>query len=433
METRSRKRKQSPLPKEEPKAKVPKVKVPNEKTEQCKACKKEINFLMVHLGRTPKCKAHYPDFEQMKKNARSKSKKTYNVKNKEKISASNQSYYQQNSEKIRLKQAIYKATNRQALIEKQRERRERKKSSKTSQDRIQNFKNDIRKGLAFVCLSCYRQLFRHSVKILTEKQTSELKNKCDRSFLKTVLPKINFRLRDPLVVLCHNCYSKIKLKKIPNINISNGFTLEDVPEELRQLADLEQQLIAKVLLFMKVLPMTKKFKKFKMIQIPKMIDRVINVPLHDEDVSKTISSLPRSLEDAAIVDVQFKRKVDMKNTHHHAFVAPSKLFKALDKLKELKNPFYINIKTDMTLWNSKIDSNQSDESEDENGEDGDSEEEAVDRGGFGTNAKTLTDADTCLVPEHLESEVIVAGDNTDAAKSIKLAPGKKYFNNTTLQ
>ena len=117
----------------------------------------------------------------------------------------------------------------------------------------------------------------------------------------------------------------------------------------------------------------------------------------------------------------------MKNTHHHAFVKPSNLFKALNILKKLKNPFYADVKTDMTLWNSEPDNNQSDENNVEDNDEGDSEEETVDRGGFGTNAKTLTDADTCLVPEHLESEVIVAGDNTDAAKSIKLAPGKIFL------
>ena len=425
METR--KRKQSPLPNEEPKEKKTKM-----KTEQCKACKQE-KVLLMHLGKSPKCRDHYPNFEEMKKNSNKNCKNTYRLNNKEKISESNKANYQKNKEKISLQQKTYKATNRKALLEKQRERDQRRKSSRTSEERIRNFKNDIKNGLAYICQSCARQLFRHSIKILTENQTTELKKKCESSFLKTVLPKINLRLKDPLLVLCHNCHSKIKSNKIPKINISNGFALDDVPEELRQLTDLEQQLIAKVLLFMKVLPMTKKFKKFKMIQIPKIIDRVINVPLHDEDVSKTISSLPRSLEDAAIVDVQFKRKVDMKNTHHHAFVSPSKLLKALRKLKGLNNPYYIDVKTDMTQWNSEInDTNPSDESDTEDNEDGDSDEEAVDRGGFGTNAKTLTDADTCLVPENLESEVIVAGDNTDAAKSIKLAPGKKFFSNINL-
>ena len=66
METRSRKRKLNPLPplpKEEPKAKVLK-----EITEQCKACNQE-KVLLRHLGKSPKCRDQYPDFEEMKKNA----------------------------------------------------------------------------------------------------------------------------------------------------------------------------------------------------------------------------------------------------------------------------------------------------------------------------------------------------------------------------
>ena len=61
METRSRKRKQNPLPKEEPKAKVSK-----EETEKCKACNQE-KVLLRHLGKSAKCREHYPDFEDMKK------------------------------------------------------------------------------------------------------------------------------------------------------------------------------------------------------------------------------------------------------------------------------------------------------------------------------------------------------------------------------
>ena len=56
-------------------------------------------------------------------------------------------------------------------------------------------------------------------------------------------------------------------------------------------------------------------------------------------------------------------------------------------------------------------------------------DDECDRGGFGINAKTLTNADTCLVPENLESEVVVAGDEDEPHSSncIKLAPGKYYL------
>ena len=53
------------------------------------------------------------------------------------------------------------------------------------------------------------------------------------------------------LTLCHNCLNKIKKKKVPNIHFSNGLELDDVPDELK-IADLEQQLIARTLIFLKV-------------------------------------------------------------------------------------------------------------------------------------------------------------------------------------
>ena len=53
------------------------------------------------------------------------------------------------------------------------------------------------------------------------------------------------------LILCHNCLKKIKKKEVPNIHFSNGLELDDVPDELK-IADLEQQLIARTLIFLKV-------------------------------------------------------------------------------------------------------------------------------------------------------------------------------------
>ena len=37
-------------------------------------------------------------------------------------------------------------------------------------------------------------------------------------------------------------------------------------------------------------------------------DRVVNIPLEDQDISNTIESLPRNFNDAGLVPVKFKRK-----------------------------------------------------------------------------------------------------------------------------
>ena len=86
------------------------------------------------------------------------------------------------------------------------------------------------------------------------------------------------------VILCHTCLRVIKTKKVPSINITNGLQLENVPEELK-LTQLEQQLIAKSLLFLKV-------KKLPTTRMKANHDIIINVPVESQDVSKTLSKLP---------------------------------------------------------------------------------------------------------------------------------------------
>ena len=127
----------------------------------------------------------------------------------------------------------------------------------------------------------------------------------------------------------------IRKSKIPKIHFSNGLELEVVPEELK-LKDLEQQLIARSLLFMKV-------KKLPTTRMKAMVDKVISVPIEEDVVSKTISALPRHPDDAKIVAVQLKRKLQMKNSHLQEYIRPAKCIKAVLKLKELGNPFYKDV------------------------------------------------------------------------------------------
>ena len=68
-------------------------------------------------------------------------------------------------------------------------------------------------------------------------------------------------------------------------------------------------------------------------RLPAITNRVINVPLHDSDIQKTISMLPRTPNEAKIVDVKLKRKLDMKNTHAYAYIRGSKPIEAVKKLQ----------------------------------------------------------------------------------------------------
>jgi hypothetical protein len=70
---------------------------------------------------------------------------------------------------------------------------------------------------------------------------------------------------------------------------------------------------------------------------------LVNVPLECDDISKTILQLPRHPEDAEIVAVKLKRKLELKNSHLEQFIRPKVIVKALETIKASGNPFYQDI------------------------------------------------------------------------------------------
>ena len=72
-----------------------------------------------------------------------------------------------------------------------------------------------------------------------------------------------------------------------------------------------------------------------------MFDKVINVPVAGDSVTNTLNSLPRTMDEAGLIEVTFKRKMEYKTSHHRGqLVNPKKLYKVLDHLKASGNPFY---------------------------------------------------------------------------------------------
>ena len=135
----------------------------------------------------------------------------------------------------------------------------------------------------------------------------------------------------------------LKKKNVPSINITNGLHLEKVPEEL-ELTALEQQLIARSLLFLKI-------KKLPKSGMKSNIDQIINVPVECEDISETLLKLPRNPDDAKIVAVQLKRRLEYKNSHLEEYIRPNVVIRAVQVLKEKKNPHYQDIKIDENSCN----------------------------------------------------------------------------------
>ena len=77
------------------------------------------------------------------------------------------------------------------------------------------------------------------------------------------------------------------------------YDIAEYPELL--LTELENCMIARNLIFMKVF----KLPKSRMAAVK---DRIVNVPINEEDIKKTLMSLPRTPTEAGIIPVRLKRR-----------------------------------------------------------------------------------------------------------------------------
>ena len=89
--------------------------------------------------------------------------------------------------------------------------------------------------------------------------------------------------------------------------VKNKLELVNQDENLL-LTELEGSLIAKNIIFQKI------------FQLPKsrwtaLTDKIVNVPITNEDINNTIELLPRTPKEAGLIGVALKRKLEYKNTH----------------------------------------------------------------------------------------------------------------------
>ena len=91
---------------------------------------------------------------------------------------------------------------------------------------------------------------------------------------------------DNSTYICHACRNHLKKGKLPPMSAMNGLKIPNQDPEL-ELTELEGNLIAKSIVFMKI------------FQLPKscwtaLKDRIINVPVNNDDIVNTMTSLPRT-------------------------------------------------------------------------------------------------------------------------------------------
>ena len=83
----------------------------------------------------------------------------YNLRNRDQISQKNKRHYKENKPEIRTKQKEYYETNKDEILLKRNVRDQEKNNNIDAEKRLLAFKNEIKDGPTFVCLSYNIQSF----------------------------------------------------------------------------------------------------------------------------------------------------------------------------------------------------------------------------------------------------------------------------------
>ena len=190
----------------------------------------------------------------------------------------------------------------------------------------------------FICTCCQQRMFQSNVRLYTKELQEEINSKKEGHIMvcieKEIATLINGQYK---TYICLTCVKHMKNKKLPPMSAMNRLQLYDsdatIKAERLHLTELEGALIAKTIIFQKI------------YQLPKsrwtaLKDRLINVPINDEDILNTIQNMPRTPNEADLIRVALKKKKEYKNTHKRQLIDPSKLFKMLNKLKLSGNKHY---------------------------------------------------------------------------------------------
>ena len=158
------------------------------------------------------------------------------------------------------------------------------------QDAMNNFKAERRKQPVYICTSCHRLLWEKGVeKFQTDKYDNIVTE------VKNVVLSDKYRISSPdgLTYICHSCHKTLKSGRMPAQSKANLMDLEEIPDELKDLNNLELHTICKRILFMKLVKLPRgKQKGIK--------GAAVNVPA---DLGPACCLLPRIPTDAHIISL----------------------------------------------------------------------------------------------------------------------------------
>ena len=221
-----------------------------------------------------------------------------------------------------------KQTNRTEYFTSYRKRVQQAKKLKceTVEDAMSNFKDECHKQPVYICSSCHKLLWEKGVNVFKihkyDKISAEVTN--------AVLAEKHWIVStDGSTYICLNCDRILKSGRIPPQSKANFMDLEKIPDELKDLNNLELHTICKRIIFMKLVKLPR--AKQKGIK-----GAAVNVPA---DLGPACQLLPKIPSDAYIISLKLKRKLEYKQAYLHDTIHPEKVLTALQYLKN-HNPEY---------------------------------------------------------------------------------------------
>lgn len=174
---------------------------------------------------------------------------------------------------------------------------------------ISLFDKLVSSGPNYVCTCCTQTYFAHFMKNVDRVCQSK------RELIEKYCT--HYRSVEDIEWICQTCWDAARTGKTPKFWIHNGLKFPVRPNELN-LSNLEERLVAPRIPFMQLREMPRGGQV-------SMKGNIVNVPA---DVSGTIKSLPRMIDENETIMLKLKRKLSYK--HHVTFenIRPNKVFQA---------------------------------------------------------------------------------------------------------
>lgn len=244
--------------------------------------------------------------------------------------------------------------------EKKKENRQSKKSlfSRTRNDEGQiieigsklyeKFYSIIKEGPTFYCASCRTSKFRDQVMpFLASKYPTHIDYKFEGTMRDFAIEHfIDASLPIPQKI-CHPCHNAFSKARLPKLSFRNKLELDRIPNELANINTLEERLLAKKLVYMKIIAL-------RVSDFAALRGHCSNVAMPNTSVCELLPRLPNN---AQIIPIKLKRKLAFKGHIDFKLININRLETALNWLKA-NNPLYRNVEVEkIDEWHKKCNEN----------------------------------------------------------------------------